>query len=167
MRTTLIALALLPALAGAAPHQHGVARLTVAIDGPRLTVGFESPLDGLLGFERAPRTDAEKKAAADVLARLKAADRLLKPDAAAGCRLVSSQVTAPVLEPGARHAGEHADLDAEFAFDCAQPASLRTLDVGLFEAFGRLQRIDVEVAGPRGQSKLTLRKPARAVPLAR
>ncbi|MFO1329002.1 MAG: DUF2796 domain-containing protein [Rubrivivax sp.] len=167
MRAPLITLALVPVLALAAPHQHGVARLTVAVDGARLTVGLESPLDGLLGFERAPRTDAERQAAATLLARLKAADALIRPDPAAACKLVSSQVTAPALQPGAPVSGEHADLDAEFAFDCASPAALRSIDVGLFDAFRRLQRIEVDMAGPRGQARHTLTRPARTLTLPR
>lgn len=149
-------------------HQHGVASLAVAVDGNRLSIELDAPLDGFLGFERAPRTDAEKKAAAELLARLKSADGLFRPDAAAGCKAGAAEVKAPVLEPGARPAqGDHADLEAQFVFDCAQPAALRQLDVGLFDAFKRLQRIDVQVAGPKGQSKVTLRRPARTVPLTR
>lgn len=168
-------LALTPAtllLAGAAalagPHEHGLARLDVALDGNRLTVAMDAPLDGFLGFERAPRTDAERKAAAELLARLKAPAGLFTPDAAAGCHLERAEVKAPVLEPGAKPAkGEHADLEAEFAYTCSQPQALRTLDVGLFEAYKRLQRIEVQVAGAKAQSKVTLRRPARQVPLAR
>jgi len=58
-------LMLLAAGAQAAPqaHEHGVARLSVAVDGKRRTIELDAPLDGWLGFERAPRTDAERKAA--------------------------------------------------------------------------------------------------------
>ena len=52
----------LPAWAAKA-HQHGVARLDVAVEATRVTLYLDTPLDNLLGFERAPRTDAERKAA--------------------------------------------------------------------------------------------------------
>ena len=42
-------------------------------------MALELPLDSLLGFERAPRTDAERKAAADVLARLRSGGTLYVP----------------------------------------------------------------------------------------
>lgn len=76
---------------------------------------------------------------------------------------------APVLEPGATPAArdEHADLDAAYEFTCAKPDELRTLDVGLFDAYKRIERIDVQVAGPKGQTKVTLKRPARKVPLVR
>lgn len=153
-------------------HEHGVLKLDVAIEGNKLTIAMEAPLDNLLGFERAPRTDAERKAAADVLARLRSPDKgapLFAVDPAAQCTLGKAEVQAPVLEPGARPAAkdEHADLDASYEFTCAKPGELRTLDVGLFEAYKRTQRIDVQVAGPKGQAKVTLKRPARKVQLVR
>lgn len=160
------------ALAGtavAAPHahEHGVARLDVAVDGATLSIALDAPLDGFTGFERAPRTDAERRLAAEVLARLKDAAALFRPDAAAGCSPTEVSVDAPALAPGAGPGGEHADLDASYTFTCRSPQALRRIDLTLFDAFARLQRIEVQVAGARGQSKLTLRRPARMVPLGR
>jgi hypothetical protein len=169
------------------PHEHGVVRLDVSIEGPALTVAMTAALDNWLGFERAPRTDAERKAAAEVLARLRNPQQgtpLFVPDAAAQCQLVKAEVSAPVLEPGAKPAaksatapasppaahksgGEHADLEASYTFQCAQPTQLRTLELGLFDAYKRIQRIHVQVAGPKGQSKVTLKRPARSITLVR
>lgn len=59
------------------------------------------------------------------------------------------------------------DPEARFTFDCAQAQVLGGLDIGLFDAFKHLQRLDVQVAGPKGRAKHTLRRPARSVPLAR
>ena len=156
-----------PAQAAPHAHEHGVAKLSVAVDGNTLTIDLDAPLDGFLGFERAPRTDAERKAATDLLARLRDAAGLFKPDPAAGCKAGEVKIDAPVLEPGAKAKGEHAELEAQFSFQCAQPQALRMLDVGLFDAFKRLQRIDVQVAGAKGQAKATLKRPARSVMLAR
>lgn len=153
-------------------HEHGALKLDVAIEGNKLTIALEAPLDNLLGFERAPRTDAERKAAAEVLARLRSPDKgtpLFAPDAAAQCSVTKAEVQAPVLEPGAGAAakGEHADVDASYEFSCARPAELRSLDVGLFDAYKRTQRIDVQVAGPKGQTQVTLKRPARRIALVR
>ncbi|MCE2914952.1 MAG: DUF2796 domain-containing protein [Rubrivivax sp.] len=154
-------------------HEHGAMKLDVAVDGNTLVIALETPLDNLLGFERAPRNDAERKAAADVLARLRGPDMaapLWSADAAAQCSLSLAEVKAPVLEPVAGSPapkGGHADLDARYEYRCAQPAALRQLDVALFDAYRRIKRIDVQVAGPQGQAKLTLRRPARSVPLVR
>ena len=193
--TLALVMATLPVAHAGKAHEHGVAKLDVAIEGNKLTVAMESPLDNLLGFERAPRTDAERKAAADMLARLRIGGALFTADAAAQCTLSKAEITAPVLEPATKPAapvapskapvsgaaakapasgaaakasgGEHADLDASYEFTCAQPQQLRKLDVGLFDAFKRMKRIEVQVAGAQGQSKATLRRPARTVALVR
>ena len=64
---------LVPALVCAGnAHEHGAVNLNVAVEAGRITLQMESPLENLLGFERAPRTDAERKSATAMVARLKA-----------------------------------------------------------------------------------------------
>lgn len=161
-------------LAAPHAHKHGAVNLDVAVDGAALIIGLESPLDNLSGFERPPRNDQERRAVEEALARLRSGVGLFSADAAAQCTLAKVEVNAPGLGtdtklPAKTTASkeEHVDLDASFEYDCARPQLLRTLDVGLFEAFKRIQRIDVQVAGPKGQLKTTLRRPARSVPLQR
>ncbi|MBQ0960260.1 DUF2796 domain-containing protein [Ideonella sp. 4Y11] len=150
-------LALLTASAWAGPaHQHGIARVDLALDGAELTIALEMPLDSLLGFERAPRTPAERQAAQAALARLRDGAALWRPDAAAQCTLQAATVSAPVLERPGAAAGAHADVDAEYRFRCAQPARLAEVDVRLFEAFSRLERVDVQTALPSGQRQARL-----------
>jgi len=161
-----------------------VVRLDVSIEGPQVTIAMTAALDNWLGFERTPRTDAERKAAAEVLARLRNPSQgapLFALNAQAQCQLAQAEVSAPVLEPAAKPAApaaapppppakggaEHADLEASYRFQCAHPAQLRSLELGLFDAYKRIQRIEVQVAGSKGQSKVTLRRPARSVTLTR
>ncbi len=165
---TLLALALAApgaAFAGKA-HEHGVVKLDVAVDGATLTVSLDTPLDSVLGFERAPRTPAERRAADEALARLRNTAGLFTPSAAAACTPTAAEVTAPVLEaaPPAQKDG-HADLEATYTWRCAQPAQLRELELKLFAGFTRMQRIEAQVAGATAQKKLTLRRPASKLPL--
>ena len=161
----LLSLLLLPLPLLAAPaHQHGQGRVSVVVDGPALVIELELPQDALVGFERPPRTAAEQQAAAAALARLKDGASLFAPDAAAQCQLVQAQVQAPVLEQRGPAVGGHADADASYEFRCAEPAKLRQLEQRLFEHFRRLERLRVQVVGPRGQRQLTLQRPARTVP---
>lgn len=137
-------------------HVHGQARLDVVVDGDQLVLTLQAPLDSVVGFEHAPRTAAQRQAADAALKALADAGRLFKPPAEAGCAAVSQSVQAPVLQ-GAAGDG-HADLDADYRFRCQAPAALTRLDLGLFDALPRLQRLDVQIAGPSGQSKRTLRR---------
>lgn len=169
---TTVALACLlaaPATWAGKAHQHGVAQLDIAYEAGRLSIGLDSPLDNLLGFERAPRTDAERKAADAAVARLKEGAALFAIDPAAQCRLAKAEVQSDALAPagGAAKAGDgHADLDARWEFSC--PGALPAwVDVGLFDAFRRFARFEVQMVGVKGQGKATLQRPAKRVMLPR
>ena len=153
-----------PAAAGKA-HQHGVVTMEVALEGAELAIGLEMPLDSVVGFERAPRTDAERQAAQAALARLRDAAALFRPDTAAGCSLAGVTVDAPVLTQGSAPRDGHADLNASIQFRCTQPARLGQLEVRLFDAFARVDRIEVQAVLPQGQRKAVLRRTARVLRL--
>ena len=163
-----------PAWAGKA-HQHGVAQLDVAVEPGRVTLDLQTPLDGLVGFERAPRTDAERARVDAALAKLRDAAALFRIDGAAGCKLAQVTLNAPVLgltptgtaAPAAPAKGEHADLDGRFEFLCKADAKPAFVEVGLFEAFSGMKRIELQLVLPRGQMKATLVRPATRVALAR
>ena len=152
-------------------HEHGVVKLDIAIEAGKVTVQMESPLDNLLGFERAPRNDAERKRAEATVTQLKAADALFKIDPAAGCSLANVELTSAPLKLGkaepAAAESEHADLDGDFEFNCKDAAKATYIDLGLFSAFSNMHRIDVQVAALKGQLKRTLRRPATRIVLAR
>ena len=89
-------------------HTHGRLAMDVAVDARVITLQIESPLDGFLGFERAPRTDAERKQVSDMVASLNAADRLFLPDPAAGCKLSKVDLASAVLGLGSARKGKGA-----------------------------------------------------------
>ena len=177
-RGLVMALAALFAAGGAlasAAHEHGVARLDVAVDAGRVSIELDTPLDNLLGFERAPRTDAERDKATALVARLRAAELLFRIDAAAGCTLAKVELVSVALGLGKAAAGaaagsaasDHSDLHAVFEFRCKNGARAGFVELGLFDAFPALKRIELQVVTPKGQLKATLRKPASRVMLVR
>ena len=181
-RRALLVMATLFAAAAAhaaQPHEHGVARLDVMVDAGRVSIELDTPLDNLLGFERAPRTDAEREKVAAMLARLRAGDVLFRIDAVAGCTLAKVELVSAFLGLGVdlgksgavshstTAASDHADLNGSFEFRCKNGARAGFVEVGLFEAFPALKRIDLQVVTPKGQLKAVLRKPASRVALAR
>lgn len=166
----LLALAASAGWAHEAPHVHGTVKMDVALEGDKLSVALEAPLDSLLGFEHRPRTAAQRDAAAKLLAQLRAGPGVT-PDPAAGCTLASTTVEADALtagEPATRGKDtDHADLDASYEFTCARPQDLRKLDVQLFDAFKRIRRIEARFAGPQGQSARVLTPGSRTLVLGR
>lgn len=144
-------------------HQHGVAKLDVAVEGRRIDFALEMPMDNLVGFERAPRTADEKRRVDAAIATLKAGAELFRIDPAAGCTLREVSLTSAVLKLG--DAGTpapddgHADIDADIGFDCQDASAARQVDLGLFRAFSRLQQLEVQVAAPKRQFKRKLKRP--------
>jgi hypothetical protein len=131
---------------------------------------MESPLDNLLGFERAPRTDGERRSANAAVAKLKAADKLFAIDAAAQCKLMKVELSSAALKLGPAAEPDpdgHADIDGSFEFDCADAARAGFIDVGLFDAFAGMQRIEVQAITPKAQLKATLKRPQRRIALVR
>lgn len=143
-------------------HVHGLLKLDVAVDGPTLTLAIDSPLDNIVGFERAPNNPAEKKQVEQALARLRAADTLFQIDPAAGCKIAQIDLDAPLLGLGsvqAKGAAGHADLEGRFTFRCNDAARVRYIDIALFTAFRNLRQIDAQIAAPQGQFQRTLKRP--------
>jgi hypothetical protein len=159
-------------LAQHAPHAHGVAELRVAVDGKRLHIELESPLDNLVGFEHEPKTARERAALAAAEETLRGGDALFVLPAEAGCVLAAVELESPYPQtagddPGRARDEEkgHSDMDVTYEYNCANPAALNAMRVNLSEAFPRMQRILAETATPAGQGKATLDQSRRTLPL--
>lgn len=167
-------------------HVHGRAALEIAIDGAAVQVNLKSPLDNLLGFEHAPRNEKERQAVKAMASKFNQADSLFIFTPAARCRLESTDLTSPVLSAdllapasdsgksadkssgknngvseispsGSSVAADaHAELEATWQFQCAQPQALQGVDVRLFQMFPGLRRLDAAIAGPKRQSSTKL-----------
>lgn len=136
-------------------HQHGVAKLEVAVDGNSLAIHLESPLANLVGFEHVPAKDREKRLAWNLLEALRQGDGFFLPTVAAGCKLAEARVVAPVLE-GQAGEGQHADLDADWRYTCSQPARLTGMKVGLFAKYPGIKRLEAVVVTGQGQKAFRL-----------
>lgn len=159
----IAAAALAPPAHAQHAHRHGVVALAVAIDGAAVVLQLDAPLDSLIGFERPPRSAAERQAADAMLQRLKSGDGLFAFEPAARCTLQSAAAEAAALAPGAK-TGEHADLEARFEYACADAAQLKSIGVGgLLDAFRRIERIDAQVVAPAGQFRRTLKRSDRTL----
>jgi hypothetical protein len=148
-------------------HVHGAGQLSIAVDGNLIEVELSAPLDSLVGFERPPRTEREKKAVDAMRARFMKPDTLFSPTTAAGCTAAPAKLSAPVLDakeakPGKTEDG-HAELQAMIAFRCESAAALKDIEVRLFDAFSGLHKLSVQVASPRGQRSATLTPKRRVI----
>jgi hypothetical protein len=166
MAIALAAGAVPPATAGGA-HVHGQGRLQVVVDANGIELLLEAPLADLLGFEHAPRSDAQRLAVGRMAARLRDPKSWFVPDAAGRCVLASATLQSAALPPAllgepapsapaGTEADGHADLEARLVWRCAQPAALHGAEVGLQAGFPGLRRLDLEIVTPNVQRALRL-----------
>lgn len=159
---TLLATSILPAIAHEA-HVHGIAKLDVEVDNQKLSLHLDTPLANLVGFEHAPKKEKDKLALKKAVTALRDAASLFHATPSAECKPVSTTLQSAVIEEmnakhahkqaqGHEHKDGHADLEAEYAFVCAHPENLHTIDVQLFKAFKGFEQIDVQLISPKGQS---------------
>ncbi|VFM99451.1 MAG: Protein of unknown function (DUF2796) [Candidatus Kentron sp. G] len=90
-------------------HRHGVADLDIAFSGKKIAIELHSPAHNILGFEHAPRTDAERERLAEDLSRLKEANSLFGLPDTAGCKLESVVIDNPFEPENGPEAGHHGE----------------------------------------------------------
>lgn len=138
--------------ASLAAHEHGSAQLNLALDGRTLELEFASPAMNLLGFEHAPRDEADKALVVAARGGLSQPLVLFGVPTAAACQVVRQELEGELLEEEQTEALEHSEIRATYRLDCAKPGALAGLDLSaLFEAFPATQRIQVQLIGPHGQ----------------
>ena len=148
------------ALPAHAQHAHGEGKLDVVIDKDSIAINLELPLDAAVGFERAPKNEREKAALAAAEKALGDA-ALFVPTPAANCKPQPPKVAMPAFGTRAG-TDDHGDIDASYAFRCANPAALKSIETSIFKNFKRLYRLEAQRVGPSGQGKqrLTPKNPA-------
>lgn len=146
-------------------HEHGVARMNVALDGNSLELELESPAMNLVGFEHAANSDADKAKVAAARAQLEKPLDLFAIPLVAGCKVAGQELESPLFGNAPEHEHEHEDADhdeaeghehseihAHYQLECAKPENLKTLDLkALFTRFPATQKIQVQLIGPQGQ----------------
>ncbi len=139
-------------------HEHGKGKLELTIESGRAIGNMKLPLEALVGFERAPKTEAETNAINTMNQKLQnpGAFFVANNDAECSPKLISSTIVRD-------QAGKHADLDYQFDLNCAKLSSLKQLRIGLFSEYKRLKEIRVESVGPWGQKSVTAKRDSSTV----
>lgn len=154
-------------------HVHGRVEMAVVREGALVTVELRSPLHNLVGFERAPASEAEREIWKAANATVASPDRLFTLDRSARCTLRSSRTGVLGGPPPAgtgpsdhEHAGDHdhdhgeddhdslSDAVLTYVFDCPGAAKLSRISVQAFGAFRRIEAVDlVYLDGSRQMAK--------------
>jgi hypothetical protein len=145
-------------------HQHGAAALQVSLDGGVLQIVYEGPAESILGFEHAPRTDAQRKTVARAEEQLRQSAQLFTTPSAAACQAQAVRIEMKL--PSAGSGETHSEIEAEWRWNCARPDALAHVDVGLFKAFPRLKQLRAQVVTAKGQTTALLKPGAARLKLA-
>lgn len=165
-----LVLACSPALALKA-HQHGVAEVDLVREGGHFEIQLKADGEGIVGFERAPRDDAERAKSDAARVALENGAVLFALPPGAGCRLTDSDVDVPHAAAGKHghdpehHDGRgvakadaHADWRASYRFECQRGAAADSVDLaGLFSAFPGITRARLQWITDHAQSGTELR----------
>lgn len=167
-------------------HRHGVVVATLAQADSEIALDLEVPLDSLVGFERAPRTDAERQAVAQALAIFRKPDALFQFDTAAGCTTDALSIDAPVWQAALQSPAsqnptapasiasrsiasappEHAELTASYRIRCTGAEKAKQITWTAFDTFRRIERIEGQLALSKGQlRRLQANRSSRVVRL--
>jgi len=156
--------------AAAAPgevHEHGVAELSFAVEADQLSVEFHTPLANLIGFEHAPRSEAEMDAYLEALDVVRTGD--LFEFHGTLCERSDVSLETPGFE-SASHAGDahdhearhdgHAELVARYAFACRDASRIERVTVRVFEHFEGFREITAIFLGTTTTAgELTAKRP--------
>ena len=173
------------------PHQHGVGKLNVAVQGDHLEIEIETPGADIVGFENKPKTEEQRRLVQDAAKALRDAGALFVFPATAGCILKDAEVESDLLvfdrgNHGDKHHSEkhhdekhhdekhhdekhHSDkhdeeVHAEFHahYHFVCENPLTHVDLRYFEMFPRAEVLSAQTLTATGQRKQKLtRKDAR------
>lgn len=137
-------------------HQHGHGTFNLALEGDRVTIDFEAPGVDIVGFEHAPKTEAEKAAIAAAKQKLAEPLTLFGIPADAQCKVGEAAVALEGAHEGHDHGdkGEgHTEFQAQYLLQCANVKALTRLDFQFFAAFKGAAELAVVAISEKGQVK--------------
>lgn len=152
-------------------HEHGAAELNVALDDQTLEIELKSPAMNLVGFEHAAQSEADKARVTEVHNQLAnpqplfglgtgnctVSEQALESPLFADTRLHQAHDHEHAAHQADEHKDEHSDIHAHYQFSCQQPHDLKQLDLAeLFSRFPGMEKIQVQLIGPKGQQGLEL-----------
>ena len=177
-------------------HAHGHGTLDIVVEGDQALIELRIPAVNVVGFEHAPRDDAEHEAVRRALEPLQDGGSLFALSADADCAVEEAAADIVNLSEDDHHdegdheadehaahedehaehddegsetaAGEeeHSELQANYRFRCGAPTQLSQIDVRLFEHLHDVEEISVRVVTPTAQSATDLHPGSTAVALA-
>lgn len=132
-------------------HVHGEVNINVVVENSVLSLEIEMPLDVLVGFEHEPKNNREKADFENAVKILRE-KTIFTPNYEAQCVAKPAVLNLPSF----KEKSEHSDIDGDFSWECAKINELKLLEVGLFQKFKRLEKLQAQVVDSKGQNQQNL-----------
>ena len=174
-------------------HAHGHGTLDIVVEGETALIELRMPGVNVVGFEHAPKDDAEREAVRQALEPLRDGAAVFVPAPAADCAIEEAAAEISAVAPDDHHDddghaddhhddGEHAEdehaghaadsgdeahseLHATYRFRCGAPERLDRIETRVLEHLHDVEEIDVRVVTPTAQLATELHQGSTVVDL--
>jgi len=159
-------------------HVHGGAILSIASEGTKIAIEFETPIYNLLGFEYKPQSAAEKARVSDVENMLTSPATLITFNKEAKCVYSSPNSKIKLFDDHAdehedddehhdegheahKERASHKDLHVSYELTCQDIKKLKSVHVEFFSVFSNFTELELVYLGPTKQmsAKLSSSRP--------
>lgn len=129
-------------------HEHGSAKLEIAVEGNVIDIDLESPAESILGFEHAPKSDAEKMAYATAENKWKKnlMSDLFVLDKSLECMETENSFKQEMEDHG-KKSGTHSEIEAEVKITCKKDPKGQFLTVNLRKHFPKMKKLKIDIVG--------------------
>ena len=145
-------------------HLHGIAELTLALEGEHLELAITSPAMSIVGFEHKASTPEQVHAIADADSTLRNVEQMFT-FTGTQCSSTSILIDMSAVigtenhdtnEKHHDHEESHSDISAQYKYDCSNTADLESVSFGADRLPFSLEKVNVRWVSDRGQGATVL-----------
>ena len=161
-------------------HEHGAAKLMMALEGEKLHVEFEVPSESLIGFEHFPKSQSNRKNFNEAIKILSDPSKLFSMPIKAECLLVGMNISQSLFSNEEDHghddedghdetkkeeehghdesekSGIHSEFKSNYYWNCQHLDEIDSIGTQLMSFFPRIEEIRVNWISNNGQGSLEL-----------
>ena len=155
-------------------HEHGAAKLMMAMEGKKLQVEFEVPSESLIGFEHFPKSQSNRKNFNEAIKNLSDPSKLFSMPNKAECLLVGTNVSQSLFSNEGDHGHDesekeekhghdesekseiHSEFKSNYYWNCQHLDEIDSIGTELMSFFPRIEEIRVNWISNYGQGSLEL-----------
>ena len=155
-------------------HEHGAAKLMMAMEGKKLQVEFEVPSESLIGFEHLPKSQSNRKNFNEAIKNLSDPSKLFSMPNKAECLLVGTNVSQSLFSNEEDHGHDeskkeeehghdesekseiHSEFKSNYYWNCQHLDEIDSIGTELMTFFPRIEEIRVNWISNYGQGSLEL-----------